>query len=389
MQLARPLRQLSARPKRAAGRPTRYFLSALFHVALAVAAFAACCHFIGGFTEPGSENYHELNVILRDKPPLDTLFLGSSQVNNQVDVNLFDQLNAESGCMTHSWNLGSPGEDILSVGDMFNQIINSASGRNLRTLVFEPYYVDVQTEFSIDPTKNVYETDINEYNIDKVTFHDFMRRYQLLTGPQRAPEPIDREKILLGLMAFLFIKLTHVGYIVNRYWRPPQEGCQFACVYSKDLQFLSSHGYVGYEGHTPNFNPTIYAQLRAWAQEYPAPPGDNFAPPEVLLQSIRNIVDLAAAHGVTAVLLGPPQGAYLPEIRGVLREYHRNYPNIPILSYADPLNHRELYEDDIRLDHDHLNTVGAERFTKELSADFRKITPSLCPKRPVPRPGQD
>jgi len=117
------------------------FLKAARSASLAVVSFAITAAILGLFTEPGSQPFHEINVLLGQTQNYDTLFFGSSQVNNQIDVQLFDQLNKAQGCRTTSWNMGAPGEDLLAINDMLQRILHSSSSTHLSTVIFEPYHV--------------------------------------------------------------------------------------------------------------------------------------------------------------------------------------------------------------------------------------------------------
>jgi hypothetical protein len=355
------------------------WLRTLLKLIVAASSFAICTSIVGLYIEPAGQAYHQLRLMLREHPIYDTLFFGTSQINYHVDTQLFDNLNARADCPTHSWNLGVAGQDILSIKDVFRTLLHSERKLNIRTVFIEPAYVDLTNTMIIDKN-GTYEPYMNVTTIEKTTLSEMVRRFELVTGPQRTPPaPINREKIALGLAKQWLVNVTHAGYLNYGYFPTNPQICEYQCVAAFDMQFFALKGYRTLEGHGPGFDPAWYEGLRQWANENPAPPNNFIASPE-FLQSVRDVADLAQAYDATPIIIAPPTGTMLLSLSGIVRQYHVENPSTLVLNYADPREHPELYEGNVRWDNEHLNEIGAKRFTEELSADFIRYNPTGCAK---------
>jgi hypothetical protein len=351
----------------------------LLNVALGIAAFITVDFIAAKSLKHGSQPYRQIERLLQEDPPYDTLFFGTSQINYHVNVSLFDTINASAGCPTHSWNLGAGGQDIVTIKDILRTIFAKHQSATIRTVFVEPAYMDLLTIFLIDPAANKYELYLNSRVIEMTHLSNLFLRFKLITGPQRQAAEIRYPQIAWGLVQLAAIRLTHAGYLNTRFLRTDPNICEYDCADPDDALFFPEKGYRQLKGYAPNFDPRYYENLRQWAA-LPTRPFDDFVPAPAMLDAIGDVMKLSREHGATPIILAPPQGSFLTFLRGAVREYHRRGPGTIILNYGDPMAYPALYADDVRWDNDHLNEQGAQRFTELLSQDFIKTNPARCRK---------
>jgi hypothetical protein len=85
--------------------------------------------------------------------------------------------------------------------------------------------------------------------------------------------------------------------------------------------------------------------------------------------------------GARVVFVQPPQlGFTTDELRRLTRRFRPSIASdATVLTFLDPAQHPSLFEPALWSDYNHLNTVGANRFTRE-------SVQALGPLLPAPRP---
>jgi len=291
----------------------------------------------------------------------DTLFIGTSRIYHHIIPQLFDQLTAEKGIPTKSFNAGVDGMRAPEDGYLLDEILKFHP-KHLRWVFVESDSIRVP----VDPRKRgtnrvVYWHDwprlkllfFESFNI-KWPHHpagvvravwaplgDFYEHAQLFV--------VNMSNI--GRGAFVSTRLAHPSW-PPVYWEPNgKSGDGFLEV--KDRQHLSRDDRTKYE------------QMLAVRQEHPARVdfGSDVSQ-EALWAMIRKI----EAIGATPVLIVPPTTAgknFYPALRNGVAP--------PVFDFADLQRYPELYDEQYRLDTDHLNTPGAKVFTQCLVERFAEL----------------
>ncbi len=211
----------------------------LLNLSLGIAAFITVDFIAAMSLKHGSQPYRQIELLLQDDPPYDTLFFGTSQINNQVNVLLFDTINASAGCPTHSWNLGAPGQDIVTIKDILRTLFAKHQSATIRTVFVEPSYMDLTNTFLIDPAANKYELYLNSRLIEMTHLSDVFSRFKLITGPQRGGGEVRYPQIAWGLVQLAAIHLTYAGYLNTRFLNPGFNFCGAGCNDPDDGGFFS------------------------------------------------------------------------------------------------------------------------------------------------------
>ncbi len=291
----------------------------------------------------------------------DTLFIGSSRIQYQVMPRLFDELTAAGGRSTRSFNAAVAGMHPVEDGYVFDRILEHPSTR-LRWVFIE------LAALRIDLAKDKSGT------VREVYWHDWPR-LRLLWQRAWAPKPTNsQKKVRLGkrwvqlqepLGHFfehlrLFLQNTsHVG-----------RGALLTDLLRSSPPAQKVRPPPEFDGWSKTGLPermtgrALQDYERELAERRLAPARKDFAD-RASQEALRRMIGKVRSCGAEPVLIVPPTTAkrnFFPE-PGIAK-------SVIVLDFSDLDRFPALYENEHRLDTGHLNTAGAEVFTRSLARRF-------------------
>lgn len=298
----------------------------------------------------------------------DVLFLGSSRVRRHIKPSLFDQLTAQEGMRIRSFNFGMAGLNHPEDAYVLEQILK-ANPSKLRWVFVE------LTRFRSDFVGQDAGTARAAY------WHDYKRTAltcrQLIHGRYKPLDQFDlaawfNENWDLGKLLG-----AHLNQFIHRELRMGDGSSWFQL----QTRPAGEHPLIGerllraplgpnLDGFVPfdenhlvgNYFETYQQRVDALNdgahQEIPFDP--------VAQENLESMLSLIRAHGASPILFIAP-GAHLSD-------YYPSRKSAPLLDFSDPRKFPILFEKSHRTDAEHLNSAGAEVFTREL---FRHALPFM------------
>ena len=290
----------------------------------------------------------------------DTLFLGSSRIYHQINPQLFDRLTSERRIATKSFNAAIDGMRPPEDAYYFDQIVKFRP-RHLRWVFFELGAIRVP----VDPAKRgtnrlVYWHDWERLALifrEAVSVKKSRHWYGTFKSLQDPMSDFAEHVGLflenmsnIGRASEMVAQLAHPGS--PRIWWPPLGPAE--------------DGFLEIERHTiSDKDRNNFERMMAARQERPAETDyGSEASQDALHRMIRKIENL----GATPVMIIPPTTTA------------KNFYPLPnhddghlVLDFSDIGQYPALYEEQYRLDTDHLNTAGAELFTRLVVEHFAEI----------------
>jgi hypothetical protein len=287
------------------------------------------------------------------------VFVGSSRMYRQVDPALFDAEVARRGIELASFNLGT-------VGMWFPEIVYTVEwvlaqrAERLAWLVIELG--------ELDPDVHA-ENLLNRRNVNWHTPAITLAVCRAVLAGEHAP--LEKLRRLGDHLTHLVYRLgslgtgtTAVSYLLGDRRQAGQRRRWNGLVLLEDdprlVQQLEERR-AAFLADLPGYEERVAALVP------PVPAGEPPAPLRALLE---RLVARVRAAGVEPVFVIPPpsdarlEGMVQAARAGVL-------PNL--LAYNRPQDYPEFYAVQSSLDGYHLNSVGAERFTRQLAADFAAL----------------
>ncbi len=345
------------RPRRAAARVCRVLhFGALLTAYLG--SFTATCTLIARFLPfPDVPVVRtKIDYLAAHRHQFDTLFIGSSRVYFQIIPSLFDETTAGAGRPTRSFNAGvsalRPPEDAF-----FLERILALHPTQLRYVFVEATAVRTRLE-NLESMRAVY-------------WHDWPRlgvlwRSMIVQLSAQSPD----FRLTIRSEAFpdfvehlsLFIRnVTNQGrgaILTDRFFRraaPPSAATELG-------DKMDGWVPVGQRQTMPQAEKVAYEQRVAERLRDPSRP--TFAD-EVSQQELERMIVQIERGGAVPIVVVPPT----PVKRKFYPDPRRMHSAI-LLDFADVARFPELFEADQRLDATHLNTRGAQIFSRLLATRF-------------------
>jgi hypothetical protein len=292
----------------------------------------------------------------------DTLFIGTSRIYRQIMPRLFDQLMAEKGIPTKSFNVAVDGMRPPEDAYFFDQILKFHP-KGLRYVFLELDSVRVP----VDPLKR--GTSRNVY------WHDWERLSVLFHA---ALEVKKTPRHLRGWIKALSEPMgdfaEHAGLFVENMSNYGRSGVIFEhlahltgpLVYRKTLG-PDGDGFLEIEGRKEMKGKDLakFEGLFAERQQSPAVEDDGNTTDRA---SLHEMLQKTEALGAKPVLIIPPTLA--------LKNFcppPGSEPGVAVLNFSSQQKYPMLYDEEVRLDTDHLNTAGAELFTRMVAERFAEL----------------
>jgi hypothetical protein len=317
----------------------------------------------------------KLDQLRRSAADVDLLFIGSSRVYRGVIPQRFDELAAERGVATRSYNLGVPnllGAEIEYVLDS----LRPALDRQLRWLVID--VGGLKSKLSHD-----------DHDISRVVnWHDrerLGRVFQIMRHEDA------------GRLDQLQYGARHLLSAAHRYARVGQGANRWSVLGGPPTAGELDHhlgarrdGYVALEDYRPDSErgervalrrELFLAEVQDYRDDVARLAADRAGEPAPLRPHERAIlaalVEYARDLGAEPIfVVAPRTGDDQRYLESALRE-----GVIPVLfDYADPERFPELYAVERRYDSGHLSRVGAELWTAQLVDDLLPLLKDAAPR---------
>ena len=328
---------------------------------LALAFVAACLVIRSAFPFPDIPNVHAKIVHFREHPnDYDTLFIGSSRLNYQVIPSQFDRLSRAAGLPTKSYNAGIAGMRPPEDSYFLDQLL-AAKPQHLRWVFLEVMNIRPRLNAEVRGTLRA------QY------WHDWPR-LKLMWQRIFYLQPTDRRRSFKRIWNELrepFAELPgHLELFMREMSNIGRGDFVAAQLLSKPVDSrLSLKRYLGSDlaGWTPTGrgeeltpeNRISFEKERA--ERLTRPSIHDLAEP-ISQEALEAMVRKVERLGATPVLIVAPVTA-----KRVFYPRPELARRVIVLDFNDPKRFPELYENRHRLDWDHLNTAGAEVFTKLLA----------------------
>lgn len=289
----------------------------------------------------------------------DTLFLGSSRIYHQIIPSQFDELMAEQGMPTHSFNCGVDGMRPPEDAYVFDQIL-SYGPKKLRWVVLELSSLRMPVDRDKKGTiRAVYWHDWERFLLlARRAFLVDTKKRKLADRLNKLREPLadladhwrlfvqNTSNIGRGELLTHYLKKKHAESV---YWIPIGERNDGFTITGRPETILE-------ENRIP------FEHELAMRRETPAM-RDEGDPVSQL--ALRRMVEKIRKIGATPILVIPPTTSKknfvpAPELGA----------DLIVLDFSDVEKYAALYENRHRLDTDHVNTAGAEVFTELLVDAF-------------------
>ena len=302
----------------------------------------------------------------------DTLFMGSSRVNFQVVPTLFDQVLADHGHVTKSFNAGILGMRPPEQVFFLDRVLRLPHHR-LRWVLIELTSLEARTP----PSRRT--------SARFVLWHDWPRMMLLGKWMRAEWTALRREAAAAGsdrgkwtdLLEPAAVYLTHVpafcvselnlgraSFISERLQVPAANFVRW----QKEYPGLGANldgwmSYAGRETMTPkersNYERSFDIRLHTPAAQFHDPASDA---------AVQAMSDAVVRAGATPIFLLPP-----------VTSLSLYYPppemakNMIIWDFSDPHLYPDLFAVESRIDDLHLNTAGARQFTAGLAQRFMEL----------------
>ena len=290
----------------------------------------------------------------------DTLFLGTSRIYRHVIPKLFDGLTTERDVPTKSFNAAADGMRPPEDSYVFDQILKYHP-KHLRWVFLELWWL----RLSIDDQKR--QTNRLVY------WHDTERLGLLFQEALNIKKARHWRGTLMALAEPMGIFLDHVSLFFENMTNMGRGASWMDWVAyppwpEVDLSPLGPNldGFHEIKRPTPSESElAVYRKALAIRTDHPA---TAEAGSPASQEALRRLVRKIEALGATPILIIPPTTAG--------RNFHpppEDGQSPIIFDFSDVHRFPALYDERNRLDTDHLNTAGAEIFTRLLAERFAEV----------------
>ncbi|MEA3212459.1 MAG: hypothetical protein QOE70_5516 [Chthoniobacter sp.] len=325
-------------------------------------AFAAACLVIRRlFPFPEIPNVHAKLAYFREhQNDYDTLFVGSSRINHQIIPAMFDQLSQTAGLPTKSFNAGVAGMRPPEDAYFFDQLL-AARPQRLRWVFIEVNYIRANIAEELEGTVRA------QY------WHDGPRLWQMW---QRVTylKPSNKRRTLKKVWGELREPLAdfpeHLGLFVREMSNLgkgdflARQLLHERADWRLTLPEYLGPGLAGWRetGRGEEMIPENRIKFEKERAARLAEPAVHDLGDPVSQENLETMIAKVERLGATPVLIVPPmtgKKAFYPSPERAQKTM--------LLDFNDIVRFPELYESRHRLDWDHLNTAGAEIFTRLLA----------------------
>jgi hypothetical protein len=355
-------------------------VKSLVATASAVAVFLWASEVIRGFVPwPADLRMRpKLEAFEQQKDEIDAIFFGSSRAYRDIVPVAFDAVVEERGRPFRSFNLGLQGGWAYEVDHLLEHVLEMRPKR-LRYVILE-----VQSFGPWLPERNRFSERSVYWHCLHHTLHAMHRSWQLFVehlGWVRTAAAADHEKGPLDLFSLEYLALgwDHLklwGWRLGNYGAGPR---MFLAATGLDgkrddpyrANFAAQRGFEGLD----EIDPAMFADRNERRRRFERNlDGYQLEVDDLRENQFEELVPLPEKHlamferqleriremGLRVILVIPPgtlrdKEVETMKVRGLLPGVHW---------FQDPVAHPQLYELDARFDGNHLNTAGAEAFSR-------------------------
>jgi hypothetical protein len=298
--------------------------------------------------EPGGRAEIKLAHLRSSTARYDTLFLGSSRTFRGLSPRVFDAVTAEAGAPTSSFNLGVPGTRATEVLRLLERL-SRVRPDGWRTVFVDPEGFEVLLDES------------NYLSRPVIDWHDLETTRLVCDYIRETERGRSRRKLWMHGVSCAY-HLAGVGRALP--WVDGWLGIEADPERIAETLGPLGDGYVPQErGMRRGFRREL-DEYAGRVADLEAAPLAAAAPQAVFL--FREIERRIEALGARAVFMAQP-GLYL---NSDLVQAARAGAVDTLLRFDEPARFPDLYEPAARFDANHLNALGAERFTRHLAEAY-------------------
>ena len=291
------------------------------------------------------------------KEEYDTIFIGTSRTHRGIVPAVFDRQNAAAGVPTHSFNFGIDGMFPPEDAYVAEAILRDPP-KKLRWVILELGVF--LGDFEGRPPKSV----------RSVYWHDWPRTWLAIRNnlwPKKRPvkwqkwfeakpgEASDAATALTHLDVWV-TKALNIGRGANL-WRQKAFGrVEEDTLGPHEAGFQPTSGDGVMRGDTLKL-------YRARFAERQQTPGRVTPLRPYTQESLDRVLSFVRRDGAKGIVLIAPT-------TGELRGYPDKSSNVPVFDFCDLQKYAELFVEDVRTDIGHVNTRGAELYTRRVSEEF-------------------
>jgi hypothetical protein len=291
------------------------------------------------------------------------LFLGTSRVRRHIIPSLFDRLAAERGVAMRSFNLGVDSLDAPEDGYVLDEALRAAPP-HLRYV-----FVELST-FRVNFLGQGADT------IRAAYWHDWERTcavwQQLVEKDWREIKPLKKRKQarwstwLAEVSEWTGLAAAHGRLFLQRTTNLGRGAALLATLSGQNVPGdpLARLGPAR-DGFIPSdivLSGTPLAEFQQQVATLRATPSRQRPLDRVPQQTLDEMLAKIRAHGAEPILFIPPLSV------GYI--FRPRESDVPLFNFCDPQQWPELFAPQYRADVGHLNTAGAEIFTRALAARF-------------------
>ena len=303
--------------------------------------------------EPDARSEIKLEHLRREGARYDTLFVGSSRTFRGFSPQVFDAATAAAGAPTCSFNLGVPGSRATEIARLLERVAQIRPG-GWRTIFVDPEGFEVLLD------------EENYLSRPVIDWHD-LETTLLVCGYIR-----ESQGARAGVLRKLWMHWVSCAYHVAGVGRALPWVDGLLGIEADAERRAQTLGPLG-DGYVPQER-ELKRGFRKELEEYDgrvaelglaAPDGPTRAAPQAVrvFQGIERQIEALGARPVFVA----QAGLYL---NGDLVAAAESGALATLLRFDQPEHFPDLYGVEARFDSNHLNALGAERFTRHLAAAF-------------------
>ncbi len=299
----------------------------------------------------------KLDWLTRHQGDYDTLFVGSSHVFMQIDPATFDAEMARLGTPTHSYNLGLGGMGALERDYVIDEVLRRCPNLHLKLAV-----VELQPSFNSFP-------EAFRHSVREIYWRDLRRTTELcgqilatMSDIVASPRKNDRWHKLLAWIPDLgdhvrlfFSRFASVGRVAMLLQPPPKK---------KDEAKVLRETKMDVRGFAPLHRIIPDAEFAAFRQNYAERDRYLHGRPPLDPGTAAMLAQLRRTGAAVCFFVSPNSQGTHPAL---VTDAEKNHA--PVLRYDDRTKYPQFYAQEYRSDDLHVNSRGAEIFTRTLADD--------------------
>ncbi len=285
----------------------------------------------------------KIDYLEKNSQEFNTLFIGSSKINNQVDCKVIDSINPQ----LHSYNLGTNAGFNPENFNTLRRIVSNEKLSSIQVIV-----LDLQNLINISRNNIFSERSYNPYNYSNLWFT------QKFHWENRAYAQMGYSAVSFMMNVFHYKKtLERTKEDSVTQWVIRENQGIFPLDRDSNPQVLKRKENL--ESHPKEIQERIHQYYQM----------QNPKANESLILELEKLQRLCQANNIQLILLAPapaePTGKEILDIKKRI--------SVPVIENLDPKENPEFYTLANRWDYGHLNQKGAEIFSRKTALQLKEI----------------